>query len=213
MTSRMQKHEWRKKEKNIYFPKPIPELINIPEFKFITIKGKGNPNNKLFSDCVGVLYAMSYAIKMNLKKMEPQPKGYCDYTVYPLEGIWDINDEAKKEFKGTINKDELVFQLMIRQPNFVEEELYFEILELTKKRKPNPLLGNVGFERIEEGKCVQMLHLGSYDNESESFKIMEEFMERENLNRLSMEHREIYLTDFRKVPSAKLKTVLRCKVG
>ena len=145
--------------------------------------------------------------------MEPQPQGYCNYTVYPLEGIWNISSEAKKQFKGTINKDELVFQLMIRQPNFVEEEFYSEILELTKKRKPSPLLEKIRFERIAEGKCVQMLHLGSYDNESESFKIMEKFMERENFTRLSMEHREIYLTDFRKVPSTKLKTVLRCKVG
>ncbi|MEM9687061.1 MAG: hypothetical protein AAF934_09100 [Bacteroidota bacterium] len=135
----MEKHEWRKKEKNIYLPKNKPEVINIPEFRFVTIAGEGNPNSPLFSECIGVLYAMSYAIKMTLKKRAPKPNGYYDYTVYPLEGIWDINEEAKKHFDGTLNKDDLVFTLMIRQPDFVEKAFFLEMLELTKEKKPHAL--------------------------------------------------------------------------
>lgn len=208
----MEKHEWRKKEKDLYLPKNKPEVINIPEFRFVTIAGEGNPNSQLFSECIGVLYAMSYAIKMTLKKREPKPKGYHDYTVYPLEGIWDINEEAKKHFDGTLNKDDLVFKLMIRQPDFVERAFFLEMLELTKEKKPHALLDDVNFEQISDGKCIQMLHLGSYDDEPASFKLMEAFAEANHLKRLLKSHREIYLSDFRKVAPEKLKTVLRFKV-
>lgn len=207
------KHEWRKKEKEIYLPKTRPGIINVPEFKFLTIEGEGNPNNEFFSEYISVLYSLSYPIKMTLKKQETKPKGYSDYTVYPLEGVWDINDEAKKMFTGKINKDDLVFKLMIRQPDFVDGNFFAQMLEITKKKKPNELLNNVKFEKIEEGKCVQMLHVGSYDDEPKSFKIMEEFARENNLTRLSKVHREIYLSDFRKVAPEKLKTVLRFKVN
>lgn len=206
------KHEWRKIEKGIYLPKNKPEILDIPAYNFITIEGEGNPNSDFFAECIAVLYPISYAVKMNPKKQEIKPKGYYDYTVYPLEGVWDINEEAKKRFTGTINKDDLVFKLMIRQPDFLDVNLFKEMLELTKAKKPNKLLDNVKFERIAEGKCVQMMHIGSYDNEPESFKIMEEFAEKESLLRESKVHREIYLSDFRKVAPEKLKTVLRFQV-
>ncbi|PKV50418.1 hypothetical protein ATE84_2475 [Aquimarina sp. MAR_2010_214] len=205
------KHEWRKKEKGVYIPKNTPEIIEIPEYKFLTIEGEGNPNSEFFSEYIGMLYAVSYGIKMGLKK-GTVPKGYFDYTVYPLEGVWDITEEAKKTYEGTIDKDNLVFKLMIRQPNFVDDELAKHMINQTKEKKPHVLLEKVKFEKITEGKCIQMMHLGSYDNEPESFKVMEAFAEKEDLYRLSKVHREIYLSDFRKVPTEKLKTVLRFKV-
>lgn len=207
------KHEWRKKEKAIYIPKNKPELIHIPTYQFITIEGEGNPNSDFFANYIQVLYSLSYAIKMTLKKGDiQQPVGYCDYTVYPLEGVWDINEKARAIFDGTINKDDLVFKLMIRQPDFVSVDFFNQMLEQTKLKKPNALLEQAKFETILEGLCVQMLHIGSYDNESESFAVMEEFAEKENLLRLSKIHREIYLSDFRRVAPEKLKTVLRFKV-
>ncbi len=72
------KHEWRKKEKAVYLPKNRPELVTIPEYQFITLSGKGNPNDRFFSECIGVLYSVAYAIKMNSKKLEKPPKGYQD---------------------------------------------------------------------------------------------------------------------------------------
>jgi len=205
------KYEWRKQEKGIYLPNNTPEVIDVPPFQFLTIAGEGNPNSETFSEYIGALYAVSYAIKMTLKKRTP-PKGYMDYTVYPLEGVWDINEKAKKNFKGTINKDDLVFTLMIRQPHFVDAIFAEEMIALTTKKKPHPLLEELQFEKITEGKCIQMMHTGSYDNEPASFKQMEAFAHQNNLSRESKIHREIYLSDFRKVAEAKLKTVLRFKV-
>ena len=203
------KHEWRKKEKALYLPKNKPEVINIPEFKFITIEGEGSPADSVFSDYIGALYSLAYTIKMMPKKMDTQPKGYFDFTVYPLEGVWDINDKAKANFKGRINKEDLVYKLMIRQPDFVSENFYSEMLEVAKKKKKNPLLEQINFERLSEGRCVQMLHLGPFEDEPASFEIMEDFAKSEGVVRLSKMHREIYLSDPRKVAPEKLKTVLR----
>jgi len=206
------KHEWRKKEKGIYLPKTQPELVDIPEYRFLTIAGKGNPNNEFFSNYITALYSVSYAIKMTLKKREPKPEGYTDYTVYPLEGVWAITDKAKKTYDGTLNKDDLVFTLMIRQPDFISEAFFQEMLNGTKTKKPQELLDKVKFEKIREGKCIQMLHIGPYDNEPESFQQMEAFVSTTQWQRESKVHREIYLSDFRKVAPEKLKTVLRFKV-
>jgi hypothetical protein len=203
------KHEWRKKEKALYFPKNKPEVIDIPEFKFITIEGEGSPSDSVFTDYIGALYSLAYTIKMMPKKIDRQPKGYFDFTVYPLEGVWDINDKAKANFKGRINKEDLVYKLMIRQPDFVSENFYSEMLEVAKEKKKNPLLEQINFERLSEGRCVQMLHLGPFEDEPASFEIMEDFAKSEGVVRLSKIHREIYLSDHRKVAPEKLKTVLR----
>ncbi|MBU0528738.1 GyrI-like domain-containing protein [bacterium] len=205
------KYEWRKAEKKFYCPKPKPEKVVIPKFKFFTVAGEGNPNDEYFAEYIGALYSLSYAVKMSLKK-GIVPKGYFDYTVYPLEGVWDINEDAKKEFSGTLNKDDLVFNLMIRQPNFVNQEFADMIIELVKKNKPHELLDKVKFDEIKDGTCVQMLHLGRYDDEPRSFKLMEEYAEENGLVRKSKVHREIYLSDARKVAPEKLKTVLRFQV-
>jgi len=203
------KHEWRKKEKALYLPKNKPEVIDIPEFKFITIEGEGSPADSVFTDYIGALYSLAYTIKMMPKKIDRQPKGYFDFTVYPLEGVWDINDKAKANFKGRINKEDLVYKLMIRQPDFVSENFYSEMLEVAKEKKKNPLLEQINFERLSEGRCVQMLHLGPFEDEPASFEIMEDFAKSEGVVRLSKMHREIYLSDPRKVAPEKLKTVLR----
>jgi hypothetical protein len=204
------KHEWKKDDKQFYLPKDKPETIVIPEFKFYTIEGKGNPNDAFFAEYIGVLYSLSYAIKMS-PKQGFAPKDYVEYTVFPLEGVWDIDDNAKENYNGTIDKNSLVFKLMIRQPDFVTRDFALETIERTKKKKPHNLLDNVKFEIIEEGLCVQMQHTGSYDNEPESFKKMELYTTEKKMKRISHTHREIYLSDARKVSPDKLKTVLRFK--
>ncbi len=206
------KHEWRKKEKEIYLPKNKPETADIPEFKYFTIEGEGNPNSDAFPEYIGVLYSLSYAVKMSYKK-GIEPDGYFDYAVYPLEGVWDIKEDAKKNFTGTIKKDDLIFKLMIRQPGFVDLDFVDKIMALTKEKKPHKLLDSVKFEIINEGTCVQILHLGSYDNEPESFNTMEDFAIAQGLKRFSKIHKEIYLNDARKTAPGKLKTVLRFQVA
>ncbi len=206
------KHEWKKKEKAVYLPKNKPKVITIPEYQFIILSGKGNPNNDFFSEYIGVLYSVAYAIKMNIKKLKNPSKDYYDWTVYPLEGVWDIAENAKKYADGHINKDDLVFDLMIRQPDFVSLDFFHQMIELTKAKKPHPLLDKVKFQTIKEGTCIQMLHIGSYDDEPHSFRQMEALASDLHLKRISKTHREIYLSDFRKVAADKLKTVLRFQV-
>lgn len=208
----MQKHEWRKKEKQFYQPKPKPEAIDIPAFPFLTIAGEGNPNSEDFAECIAALYSVSYAVKMQSKRMDPLPAGHYDYTVYPLEGVWDLKRDSQPNPDGSINKDDLVFNLMIRQPDFADAEFVHQMIEFTKAKKPGPKLEHLRFERIEDGPCVQMLHKGSFDDEPASFRMMEVYAEEQGLRRVSKIHREIYLSDFRKVPAEKLKTVLRFKV-
>ena len=198
----------RKKRKYIC-PKPV--VISVPDFKYFMINGKGNPNDTAFGECVGALYSLSYAIRMSYKAGYA-PETFYEYTVYPLEGVWDITDEAKEKYTGVLDKNALVFNLMIRQPDFVTVEFANEALERTKKKKPNPYLDNVQFKDFEEGECVQMMHFGSYDNEPETFEIMEEYCQENGLKRLSKKHKEIYISDPRKVTPDKLKTVLRFRV-
>jgi hypothetical protein len=205
------KHDWKKVDKQYYLPKTKPELIKVPPFKFFSILGEGDPNDKPFQENISVLYSLSYAIKMSPKN-NFAPKDYFEYTVYPLEGIWDLTEKAKEIESKSLDKSQLVFNLMIRQPDFVTQDFALETIERTKKKKYHPLLERVKFEIIEDNSCIQMLHIGSYDNEPLSFTQMEEFCFNNGFKRESKQHREIYLSDFRKVSPDKLKTVLRFKI-
>lgn len=187
------KHEWRKKEKDIYIPKPVPTLVQVPKFKYFTISGKGDPNNNLdFQTRIKALYNLAYTIRM-MPKAGINPSGYFEYTVYPLEGVWQVSEEGKKA--AVYSKDYLEYKIMIRQPSFVDKSLANKAIELAKQSKtPNPLLDQVKFEEIEDGLCVQMLHLGSYDSELQTtFKQIAEFIEQNNYKRTTEKHREIYL--------------------
>lgn len=203
------KHEWRKKEKNYYLPKTNPEIVNIQELKFIQIKESGNPNSEEFSQKIGILYSLSYAIKMMPKK-GITPKGYFDYTVYPLEGIWDLTNEARDY--EIFDKNNLVYTVMIRQPEFVDETVFKEAIEILKKKNNNALLDEVEFVSIDEGMCVQIMHIGSFDEEYKSFEVMKKFCKDNNILIKNKAHREIYISDFRRIPKERLKTVLRYRV-
>lgn len=203
-------HEWKKQEKNLYLPKQVPEIITIPKQMFFMLNGKGNPNSNSFAEKIGVLYSLAYAVKM-MPKQGYTPQGYFEYTIYPLEGLWDLTEEGKKS--ETLNKDEFLYTIMIRQPDFVTKEVVDKAFETVRKKKPHPLLDSVIYDAIEDGLSVQMLHIGSYDNEPLSFKQMDDFIVKNDLERRSLKHREIYLSDARKVEPDKLKTVLRYTVG
>ena len=200
------KKEWKKDEKALYMPKTNPEFIKVPSMGFFMLDGRGNPNGDAFAEAVGVLYSLAYGVKM-LPKKGLEPAGYYEYTIFPLEGVWDLDEKARG--LDYLDKDSLIFTLMIRQPEFVTDELAREVLESTRIKKPHPLLEHARFGMLEEGPCVQMMHLGSYDDEPESFSRMEECCRANQLERASKLHREIYLTDVRKTAADKLKTVLR----
>lgn len=212
MTAPKQKHEWRRHEKELYLPDPTPALIRVPAFRFLRIRGEGDPNKEPFNERIRALYPVAYGIKMTAKKPGRAPEGYRDFTVYPLEGVWDLKDEARPNSSGGINKDDLVYELMIRQPDFVTGEFFAEVLDEVKRRRPDPLLGEIDLVELREGPCVQMLHVGPFDREAESFAKMEAHAADQGLVRESKLHREIYLSDFRRTVPEKLKTILRFRV-
>ncbi len=202
------KHEWKKQEKEIYMPRNKPEVVTVPEYKYFMLDGRGNPNKEEFSEVIGVLYSLSYAVKMMPKKGFT-PEGYFDYTVYPLEGVWDLAEEARGLDK--LDKDSLIYTAMIRQPDFVTEELAADVINSVKHNKLHRLLENVRFGTLMDGLCIQMMHIGPYDDEPQSFATMQDYCEKMNMRRTSMIHREIYISDTRKTAPEKLKTVLRFK--
>lgn len=223
MTDRIQKnapaakHEWKKEEKYLYQPKKTPELVDVPELGFYVLEGEGNPNSAAFADCIEALYAASYGVRM-AHKGKTVPPGYFEYIVYPLEGVWDLTEAGRAKMMADPSltivqlKDELAFRLMIRQPEFLTAELAESLLAQTIQKKKLPLLSQIRFERQTEGHCVQMLHEGSYDDEPASFAQMEAYCEAAGIKRLEKTHREIYISDARKVKPEALKTVLRFKV-
>ena len=167
------KFEWRKHEKALYGAKSIPALVDIHTQKFIMIKGSGNPNDTDFSDKVGALFSLVYAIKMGYKSTATKnilSNEIHDFTVYPLEGIWKQKNVDTESAAGKLIKENLEYAIMIRQPDFITAEMVCAALERVKIKKPNRLYEDIIFDTIHDGKCVEILHIGSYDNEPFSFE-------------------------------------------
>ena len=199
------KYEWRKANRELYQIKSKPCLIDVPAQTFIMIDGKGNPNAADFSERVGALYSLAYAIKMNYKKTAAEQE-FTDFTVYPLEGLW------QQEQEGELIKEELIYTIMIGQPDFITGEMVKKALEQVRVKKPNPLYDEIRFEEMTEGACVAMLHLGPFDEEPQSFAKMDAFCQNRQLTRISNTHREIYLNNLNRTDPSKLKTILRYMV-
>lgn len=198
------KIEYKKDYKHIYVPETKPVIMDIDEMPFIMISGAGDPNGEEFARATEALYSLSYAVKMSYKS-DDVPDGYYEYTVFPLEGIWDLIDKSK----SATDKSNLKYTIMIRQPDFLTGELFIKFVEQTKKKKPNPCLDEVSFGKMTDGLCCQMMHIGSFDDEPESFSRMEAFCTEKGYTRSDKTHREIYLSDPRKTDQQKMKTVLR----
>lgn len=199
------KHEWKKQEKDLYGVKAKPEITYVPRQNFIMIDGKGNPNNTDFSHKVSALYSLAYAVKMGYKSIA-RLNPVNDFSVYPLEGIWKSQEGI--EFV----KDKLEYTIMICQPDFITKSMVEEALEKIKAKKPNPLFERIRFDAMEDGKSVQMLHTGSYDDEPASFGIMERFIKQNGFKRRECCHREIYLNNANRTLKSNLKTILRYRI-
>ncbi|MEH7083873.1 GyrI-like domain-containing protein [Neobacillus drentensis] len=201
------KVEYKKTYKHIYLPKTVPVIIDVPKMPFIMISGTGDPNGEEFAVATEALYSLSYAVKMSYKSNEV-PDGYYEYTVFPLEGVWDLIDKSKP----VQDKSNYKYTIMIRQPDFLTQNLFAKFVEQTKKKKPNPYLEKAIFGELTDGLSCQIMHIGPFDNEPESFAKMEFFCEGNGYIRTSKIHREIYLSDPRRTDVQKLKTVLRFPV-
>ena len=200
------KYEWRKTEKEFYLAKAAPAVIEVPPMRYFAVEGAGSPADEEFQARVGLLYALSYTIRM-MPKSGWTPPDYQEYTVFPLEGLWWMDTGAWKA--GELDKSKLRYRLMIRQPWFVTEDVAARATESARKKVPAELLAKASFETVEDGLSVQMLHVGPYDTEPETFAAMNEFMTAHGLRRTEQVHREIYLSDPRRVAPEKNRTTLR----
>lgn len=208
-----EKSDYTKEYKEFYLPGKKPSIIQIPAMNFIMVEGKGNPNtSEEYKQAIEILYGLSYGIKMS-KKNGTQPEGYYDYRVFPLEGLWRMPGEAFDGLNSVVlDKEAFEWTAMIRQPEFVTEQVYETAKAGLKKKKPEIDFSNTRYCRWEEGVCVQMMHHGPYDDEPVSIRFMNAFIEEAGyITDITEErpHHEIYLGDPRKTKPENLKTVLR----
>ena len=204
--------DYKKEYKDLYLPKSKPMIIDVPEIQFVAVEGKGNPNdeNGEYKKAIEVLYSVQYTIKMS-KKGNSTPTGYFDYVVPPLEGFWWLDNN--RDF-SVENKSKYNWISLIRLPEFVDDKVFKWACEEASKKKKNDT-SKAQFLKIKEGLCVQCLHTGSYDNEPETLKLMNDFITENGLQsdiNDTRRHHEIYLSDPRKTEIEKLKTVLRIPV-
>lgn len=207
----MPKVDFRKELKELYMPpKDRPGRVQVPRMQYAMVEGAGDPNTEDFGKAVEALYGVSYSIRMMPKK-GITPPGYYEYTVPPLEGIWDIVEGA--HMFDPAHKDQLTWTLMIMQPYFVDQLLFGTAKHMVNQKKDNPYIDRVVLADWEEGDCVQIMHIGAYDDEPESFDKIDAFISNEGLARVEKKHHEIYISDPRKVAPEKRKTVLRVRVA
>ena len=188
-----------KEYKTYYTAKTTPEIVEIEEGKFLTIEGKGAPGGDEFQAKVGALYSLAYGIKMLMKREGK------DFTVAKLEGLWWVDSDKPYT---EVPREEWRWKLLIRQPESVTSEIVEKARQEVIKKKEMELVNEVKFEKMKEGKCVQILHIGPYSTESESIAKMEKLMKEKGLAYNGLHH-EIYLSDPRKVAPEKMKTILR----
>ncbi len=200
----MTKLDLKKTFKEVYKAKNL-NIIDYPELGYIQLSGHGAPSSDLFQDSIAALYSTAYTISMSYKGDFIIPD-FENFVVSPLEGIWGLVD-PKQGFDGT-NKGNLKWTIMIAMPQFVNVEVVAKAKERAFDKKGFPLIEEISFKVDPPKKCCIKLHLGSYDNEPASFKEMENYTNDLNYRRISKTHREIYLTDFRKTETDKLKTIL-----
>jgi hypothetical protein len=197
----LEKVDHKKVFKEFYRPPKKPVVVDVPEFLFLMIDGKGNPNEaQEYKDALEVLYGLSYTLKFSIKG-----KGRIDYKVMPLEGLWWV--PGVKEFSVQMT-DKLHWTSMIMQPDPVTVD-DFENAKVQLKEKKDPVsLPKVRFESFKEGLCVQVMHIGPYSEEQPTVDALQSFAEREGY-KLRDKHHEIYLGDPSRTAPERLKTVIR----
>lgn len=201
--------DFKKEYKEFYLPKKKPEIVTIPKMNYIAVKGCGDPNKEdgEYKNSISILYALAFTIKMS-KLTDYRIEGYFDYVVPPLEGFWWQQGVTQIDYS---RKDAFQWISVIRLPDFVSEK-DFNWAKQQVKTKKGIDCSNAQFLTIEEGLCVQIMHIGSYDDEPETITLMDKFIKENGyINDFSNTrmHHEIYLSDARRVAPERLKTVIR----
>ena len=201
--------DFKKEYKEFYMPKNKPEIVNIPKANYIAVRGSGDPNEEdgAYKRAIGVLYAVAYTLKMSYKT-DYKIKGFFEYVVPPLEGFWW---QENCDGINYVDKASFHWISVIRLPDFIsEDDLKWAKETAAKKKKLD--CSSVEFLTVDEGLCVQIMHLGAYDDEPATVAIMDDYIQENGyVNDMTGErlHHEIYLSDARRVAPEKWKTVIR----
>lgn len=201
--------DFKKEYREFYLPKNVPEIVDIPCMNYAAVRGSGDPNEEggAYQQAIGVLYAVSYTIKMSCKG-DHKINGFFEYVVPPLEGFWRQNG---MEGVNCADKSAFNWISVIRLPDFVTKaDFEWAAAEAGRKKKTD--CSRAEFLTVKEGLCVQIMHIGSYDNEPESVALMDRYLAENGCQNDMSEsrlHHEIYLSDPRKTIPEKRKTVIR----
>ena len=201
--------DFKKEYKEFYLPKNKPEIVVVPPMKYVAVRGEGDPNEEggAYQQAIGVLYAVAYTLKMS-HKTDHKIEGFFEYVVPPLEGFWQQEEAGSVDYA---RKEAFRWISVIRLPDFVTREDFDWAVETATKKKKLDCSG-AEFLTVEEGLCVQMMHLGPFDTEPESVALMDAYLKENGyVNDFSEGrlHHEIYMSDARKVAPEKWKTVIR----
>ncbi len=199
----MAKRDFKKLLKELYQPSAkAPAMVDVPPMNFAMVEGEGDPNtSEWFQQATEALYAISYALKFETKGIDPEQ----DYVVPPLEGLWWSEDPAVFQSE---DRSAWLWTLMIMQPDPIDEDMFIDAAARLQEKKDLPGLMEMRFDRLVEGKCAQIMHIGPYAEEGPTVEALHAFIA-ENDGELTGKHHEIYLGDPRKTAPEKLKTVLR----
>ena len=176
------------------------DVVDVPEFNFVMIDGIGNPNVEEFKLKSDALHILSKAIKDYFKQEMD-----LLYLISPLEGLWDTYDNS--QFDVT-RKKMIKFTLMIAQPKILDEKTFEMIKEYVAAKRDNPYIVDAYLKKMEEGRCVQMMHKGAYNTEIDTTKQIMDYITVQGMKLIGLHH-EIYLNDPEKVATEKLKTIVR----
>lgn len=203
----MEKTDLSKLYKDYYSAKSAPQIIEFGPAQYLSITGQGDPSGETFTTHIQALYTAAYAVKFFYKA------GGKDFVVSKLEGLWQFD---LKKYQGIsmdeaplkIPRSEWSYRLLIRMPDFVTQSVVEAMLSEIAERKENPLVRNIEWFELHEGKCVQVLHTGPFSEEPITLQKLNQFMQEKQFAHNGLHH-EIYLSDFRKTAPDKLKTILR----
>lgn len=201
--------DFKKEYKEFYMPKNKPQIVTVPKANYIAVRGQGDPNteNGAYQQAMGVLYSVAYTLKMSYKT-DYKIEGFFEYVVPPLEGFWWQENKSSIDYT-----DKASFQWisMIRLPDFItEKDFAWAVETATKKKKLD--CSTAEFLTVDEGLCVQIMHLGPFDDEPKTIAIMDKHLEENGyVTDITDQrhHHEIYMSDARRVAPEKLKTVIR----
>lgn len=201
--------DFKKAYKEFYMPKNKPEIVNVPKANYIAVRGAGDPNeeNGAYQQAMQVLYSVAYTLKMSYKT-DYKIDGFFEYVVPPLEGFWWQENTSRIDYT---DKASFRWISVIRLPDFVSEKDFAWAVETASKKKKIDCL-SAEFLTVDEGLCVQIMHLGAFDDEPATIALMDEYIKENGyINDLNDKrlHHEIYLSDARRVPAEKWKTVIR----